>query len=177
MLSAPPPGWRPALPGPLSPVTESPVTVISRYRYLPPSPVTVISRYRYRPVIFCPLSPVTVIFPLPLSPVIFSPLSPRYRYPRYRYRPLPLSPLPLSPVIYSTPAPDFFNVNLLVRHEVFWPAGRPAAWRWLVGLAARWLAAWLAACPTGLLAGCWLRDPLLSWPASRLSRRLICPLA
>ena len=75
-------------PSPLSPVTESPVTVISRYRYLPPSPVTVISRYRYRPVIFCPLSPVTVISPLPLSPVIFQPV----------ISPVPLSPLPLSPV-------------------------------------------------------------------------------
>eukprot|EP00665_Eupelagonemidae_sp_cell47_P012461 gene12461-biopygen5639 len=59
---------------PLSPVTESPVTGISRYRYLPPSPVTVIPRYRYRPAIFCPLSSITVIS--------------RYRYPRYRYPPV-----------------------------------------------------------------------------------------
>eukprot|EP00665_Eupelagonemidae_sp_cell47_P017473 gene17473-biopygen9395 len=61
-------------PSPLSPVTESPVTVISRYLPLPLSPVTVISRYRYLPVIFCPLSPVTVIS--------------RYRYLRSRYLPV-----------------------------------------------------------------------------------------
>eukprot|EP00665_Eupelagonemidae_sp_cell47_P013101 gene13101-biopygen2667 len=61
-------------PSPLSPVTESPVTVISRYRYLPLSPVTVISRYRYPRYRYLPPSPVTVIS--------------RYRYPRYRYPPV-----------------------------------------------------------------------------------------
>eukprot|EP00665_Eupelagonemidae_sp_cell47_P015379 gene15379-biopygen6270 len=70
--------------------------------------------------------------PLPLSSRYLSPVISRYRYPplplsplplppvtcfltvtRYRYRPLPLSSLPLSPMLW------------------------PAAWRWLVGLAAR----------------------------------------
>ena len=69
-------------PSPLSPVTESPVTIIFRYRYIPQSSITVISRDRYRPVIFA-------------------------RCLRYRYPPLPLAPVKLSPV--STRAPLSFG--------------------------------------------------------------------